>query len=183
MKRSILFLLLLFFITLPQFVYAQTSPTATSSPTPVTIEYNMPYPGLLPDNPLYGLKVLRDRLISFFISDPLKKSSFDLLQADKRLEGAYYLQKKGRKGDDLVATTVSKAENYFDQSIKEVQQATSMGEDTNPQVDRLRTAALKHRQIITQMKATASDSLQAKLQRELNRVVSFTKMLETVAKQ
>ncbi|HSW97310.1 MAG TPA: hypothetical protein VLF89_05800, partial [Candidatus Saccharimonadales bacterium] len=34
------------------------------------IQYDLPYPGLLPDNPLYSLKVLRDKIVEFFISDP-----------------------------------------------------------------------------------------------------------------
>src|SRR5690242_14285884 len=102
MKKLLWLLPLLFLITIPQLIYAQTPSSDTpqpetrqplaETPTPVTNDYTMPYPGLLPDSPLYSLKVFRDRVISFFISDPLKRSSFDLLQADKRLEGAYYLQ-------------------------------------------------------------------------------------------
>src|SRR5438309_421306 len=55
------------------------------TPSPVSISYQLPYPGMLPDNPLYFLKVIRDGVWSFLLSNPLKKADFDLLQADKRV--------------------------------------------------------------------------------------------------
>lgn len=196
MRKLLWILPLLLLITLPHLVYAQisptdtVSPTATTTPTQATLDYTMPYPGLLPDNPLYSLKVFRDRVISFFISDPLKRSSFDLLQADKRLEGAYYLQKKGlsagRQGkqyDSLVGTTTSKAENYFDEAIQQIKQAKSMGEDINPQLGTLRAADQKHTQLITQMMPSASSSLQQNLQQQMKRLSDFDKMLSALSKE
>ena len=180
-----LLLPLLILLTFPQRMYAQeTAPVAQQvTPTPIAVDYTLPYPGLLPDNPLYSLKVLRDRLISFFISDPLKRSSFDLLQADKRLEAAYYLQKKGKQYDDLVGTTVSKAENYFDDSVQQVKVAKSMGEDVNPQLGTQRTAVLKHQQVIGQMRQTAGSKLQQNLDRELGRLANLEKMVDGLLKE
>src|SRR5260370_38981843 len=68
--------------------------TATDSSK---MDYQLPYPGILPDNPLYELNALRDRIYGFLISDPLKKSEFDLLQADKRLAVGISLFNKGKK--------------------------------------------------------------------------------------
>lgn len=166
-------------------MYAQNSgsQSAVISPTPSSVDYTMPYPGLLPDNPLYTFKVFRDRLVSFFISDPLKKSSFDILQADKRLEGALYLQKKGSNYEELVGTTVSKAENYFDQSINAAKQAKSMGEDTHSQLDRLHTAALKHEQIITQMMRGGSPTFKQNLQHQMDRLMNLDKMVNALSKE
>lgn len=185
MKKLVFLLPLLFLLTFPQLQYAQTSGSgsAAASPTPISVDYTLPYPGLLPDNPLYSLKVFRDRIISFFISDPLKRSAFDLLQADKRLEGAYYLQKKGNQYDGLVGSTVSKGENYFNDAVQQVKLAKSMGEDVSSQLGRLRTAALKHRQIIGQMMQGATGKLQQNLQHERTRVVDFEKMVDTLSKE
>lgn len=185
MKKLIFLLPLLFLIAFPQLSLAQTpSPDSMNpTPTPITVDYTMPYPGLLPDSPLYSLKVFRDRIISFFISDPLKHSSFDLLQADKRLEGAYYLQKKGSQYDSLVGTTVSKAENYFDEAMQQVKLAKSMGEDTNPQVGTLHAADLKHTQIIMEMMTHASPLLQQNLQQQIKRLGDFEKMLNVLSKE
>jgi hypothetical protein len=58
---------------------------ATGSASIENVEYYLPYPGLLPDNPLYYLKAIRENIQKFFISDPLRKAQFDLLQANKTL--------------------------------------------------------------------------------------------------
>jgi hypothetical protein len=59
-------------------------------------EYILPYPGMLPTNPLYIVKALRDKFIIFLITDSIKKAEFYLLQSDKHLSSAMYLfpQKK-----------------------------------------------------------------------------------------
>ena len=61
-----------------------TGAAAVMTPTP-TPNYLLPYPGMLPDNPLYMLKAMRDRVINFLIADSQKKAEFYLLQSDKRL--------------------------------------------------------------------------------------------------
>src|SRR5260370_21185893 len=102
--KKILFLLLLAAI-FPSLALAQTPSTsdamATSTPAANMVEYNLPYPGLLPDNFLYPLKTFRDKIISFFISDPLKKASFDVLQSDKRIAAAQALEKEEKGKDSL----------------------------------------------------------------------------------
>src|SRR3989344_3906165 len=47
--------------------------------------YVLPYPGMLPDSPLYKIKVLRDKVTAYLISDPQKKAEFYLLQTDKQM--------------------------------------------------------------------------------------------------
>ncbi|MBF8250036.1 MAG: LPXTG-motif cell wall anchor protein, partial [Candidatus Levybacteria bacterium] len=74
--------------------FAKSDLAAAQTATPSSnqeVNYELPYPGLLPDSPLYFLRVTRDKLVSFLISDPLKKAEFDLLQADKRLNAGIYL--------------------------------------------------------------------------------------------
>ena len=99
------------YLLAPVSSYAQT-PVASPSPSPI-IDYPLPYPGILPDNPLYLMKALRDRVVSIVISDPLKKAQFDLLMADVRLNAAQYLFAKGEEKYSLAETTISKGENYF----------------------------------------------------------------------
>lgn len=52
----------------------------------VTIEYMLPFPGILPDHPLYFFKTLRDMIIEKMITNDIKKAEFYILQADKRLQ-------------------------------------------------------------------------------------------------
>jgi hypothetical protein len=190
MKKMLILLPLLFLLVFPQAQYAEdSSMSATVSPTPMQVNYNLPYPGILPDNPLYVLKVFRDRLISFFISDPLKKSAFELLQADKRLQAAFYLEKKdlsigrqGSKEDELVGSTLSKGENYFEESLTSIKAAKQMGEDVNPQITRLQSAAVKHMLVIEDMQLSASPALQKVLSQQRRRLESFEKMVSALAK-
>ena len=77
--------ILLLFLSVPVVVFAQDSGTQAAGLVPSPINYPLAYPGILPDNPLYPLKMLRDRIVFFLINDPFKKAEFNLLQADKRL--------------------------------------------------------------------------------------------------
>ncbi len=53
--------------------------------TPTVVNYKLPYPGMLPDNKLYILKVLRDKLMLALIQDPQSKAQYYLNLANKEL--------------------------------------------------------------------------------------------------
>jgi len=150
-----------------QKAFAQSTPSAQI----INVQYDLPYTGLLPDNPLYFLKALRDNLVGLLITDPVKKSDYDLLMADKRLSGAAALLSKGE--DDLAITTLSKSGNYFYQAIEKVKDAKRQGENINDVVSRLTAASLKHQQIIFQMINSANKNTKGTLGAALNRVESF----------
>ncbi len=159
MKRLLTLFIILFFILGVKSVYAQVSPepsvselkipSATQTANNTAVQYDLPYPGILPDNPLYFLKVVRDNLLGLFITDPLKKASYDLLMANKRLVSARGLIDEGKT--DLAITTLSKSGNYFDQAISKAYEAKNQGEDANPVLSNLITAAKKHQEVIEQM--------------------------------
>lgn len=75
------------------------------------VVYDLPYPGILPDNPLYSIKAFRDKLQEFFTRDNLKKADLYLHLSDKRAAMAQLLSKKGKH--QLAITTLSKGEKYF----------------------------------------------------------------------
>jgi hypothetical protein len=60
------------------------------------LEYVLPYPGILPDHPLYFLKSMRDVIVNALISDPVKKAEFALLRSDKFIGMGTALAQKGR---------------------------------------------------------------------------------------
>lgn len=123
------------------------------------VQYDLPYPGLLPDNPLYPFKVFRDRVVAFFISDPVKKADDALLQADKRMNASIYLANEKKVNEDLISSTMSKAINYFEQTIVEVKLAKEQGADMKSFVQRMDTASQKYHTVILQLKTKASDKL------------------------
>lgn len=113
-----------------------------------SVEYEFPYPGILPDHPLYFLKMVRDRIIDVLISDPLKKAEFNLLQADKRLNAGVYLLNKDKSKSALAHSTISKGENYFEEAIKNVKEAKKQGMETSDILRRLSDSSYKHQEVL-----------------------------------
>lgn len=110
------------------------------------IEYNLTYPGLLPDHPLYAIKTLRDRMLEWLTRDNIKKIHLYLLLSDKRLTMGKTLIEKGN--NQLGITTFSKGEKYL------LLAATTMvtlksHQDLPPGLsDKLALAARKHDEVI-----------------------------------
>lgn len=186
MKKLIFLTLLLFLIVFPKSVVfaddsttsATVSPTATPAPN-----YTLPYPGILPDNPLYILKTIRDNIVVFFISDPVKKSSFYLLQSDKRLEASWYLLKKAPKDGPLAFTTLSKSTNYLEMAVAQAKQAKTNGLDVSALNGKLKDAVSVHQQIVKDM-ATLPGANKRELAGEEQRLADIAKsVLEFSAKQ
>lgn len=73
--------------------------------------YDLPYPGILPDNPLYLVKMVRDRLLDWATRDNIKKAQLYLLYTDKRAASAILLSKKGKNSSAI--STLTKGEKYF----------------------------------------------------------------------
>lgn len=149
------------------------------SPTPTPIKYELPYPGLLPDSPLYFLKTARDRIINFLIADPLKKAEFNLLQADKRLQAGVYLFKKQGK-ERLAESTISKGENYFEQAIREVEQAKKQGRDTIPILGKLSLAVKKHQEVLKELENKAPADVKRSIALLREKVVNFEKQVNSL---
>lgn len=120
------------------------------------IEYYLPYPGgVLPDNPLWEAKALRDRVWYLITTDQGKKADLLLLFADKRLNTAILLFEKREPEIGLI--TLSKAEKYLEAaSLKEIENRKE-GLDTTEFLVRLSTAALKHYEIIQNIVELAPD--------------------------
>lgn len=122
---------------------------------PQSTEYTLPYPGILPDNPLYALKMLRDRVVGYLISDPVKKAEFNLLQADKRLASAIGLMDKGGK-TALSEETLSKGANYFEEALNKAREAKEQGMDVADIERRLASSARKHVAVLMDMQTELS---------------------------
>ncbi|MDO8609469.1 MAG: DUF5667 domain-containing protein [bacterium] len=108
--------------------------------------YNLPYPGILPDNPLYFVKIIRDRITEFAIRDNSKKAEFYLLTSDKRVAMAQALSKKGK--DKMAIETYSKSEKYFLMIPPLVKESKKQGVGpTSGFIDILKLSNSKHREV------------------------------------
>lgn len=158
MKKLLLFFVCLIFLVKP--VYAG-------------VEYNLPYPGLLPDSPLYFLKVARDNITVFFLRDEKQKAFYYLFLSDKRLAAGEVLFNTGQK--KLGGVTVLKAQEYYrwaaDLTVKIKNQELT---------EKMVVAGAKHREVISLLQAksdkTSADNLQKALldaQNSQNRVMEL----------
>lgn len=183
--KKILFTLFfsLFFFSNVSFSFAQeVSPVGVMNESSLSaknksVEYALPYPGLLSDSPLYFLKVLRDKFQEVFISSPAIKADFYLLQADKRLYEGRLLFDKGISKYSLSESTISKAENYFEKGISQLQTAKNQKLDVNSLIQKYRLSSSKHEEVIRDMIGKSSGDVKSGLSYSQKRVLQLRKTL------
>jgi hypothetical protein len=137
------------------------------------IEYQLPYPGILPDHPLYFLKVARDRILDFLTRDHLKKTELYLLFSDKRINMALLLSKKGLW--KLMISTASKGEKYALKMTEVLRTAKKQGEAAgNDFLLKAKLSNEKHREILENLlKETPQGERQ-----ELKNVLELNKQIK-----
>lgn len=181
LKKILFFLLTLVLSTLiTTTANAQETGTDPVQELEPVVSYDLAYPGLLPDHPLYFLKAARDRIQSFFISDPVKKAQFDLLQADKRVMASYFLIQKGQDKVDLAQSTFSKAANYFEEAIGKTNAAKTQGVNIDELAGKLLTANKKHQEILGNIQKQLSKTDKNKFAAEAERLKDFQKKVNNL---
>lgn len=163
------------------FSFAQTitlsaSESATPDIQPAVIQYDFPYPGILPDHPLYIVKVARDHLVGFLINDPIKKAEFNLLQSDKKIFAAQLLFEKDE--DSLAAETLSKSNNYMHHAISDAKKAQNVKKTAaNDVIGKIGISIDKHQQAIEILLKEDTNEKQS-IQGELDRLQTIKKYYE-----
>lgn len=143
------------------------------------VSYELAYPGMLPDNPLYFLKTFRDAVVKFLISDPLKKAEFNVLTANKRAYASLLLAEK--KETDLAIETISKSNNYLHEAAVSLSEAKKKKMDINSILDNLDKSVKKHRQVFSQqIMPIIPENMTEDLERELNRLSEIEKLVNAL---
>lgn len=171
----------LFFITINVSNLSYAQETQSTGSAVEQINYELAYPGILPDSPLYFLKAIRDRLISILINDSLKKAEFDLLTSDKKANAAWYLASKGGK-TSLVVDTFSKSNNYFSEGIGMAQESKRMGRDVSMVLQNMRQAVEKHQEVLKKLQEKLPISVGQQLLAEEKRLSDFEKSVKELSK-
>jgi hypothetical protein len=162
----ILFLTYFFQIT----VFAQNNTSESSASAKV--EYILPYPGALPDSPIYFLKALRDRLVSYLINDPLKKAEFNLLTSDKRANAALYLA--DHKKYELSITSFSKSTNYFIEGVAKLKEAIDLEKDGKDVLERMKLAVVKHQEVLQSIGERSPKEFTSVIEYETKRLIGIS---------
>lgn len=152
---------------------ATNSPALSQDKSETKTEYNLPYPGILPDNPLYFLKALRDKIVSVLVSDPLKKAQFNLLTSDKRINASLMLVNKGK--GKLAIDTLSKSNNYFHTAVSSADTAKRAGQNIDIVLHNLENSIIKHQEVLSMIQKKAGREFSGQLQSEKARMLEFEK--------
>lgn len=113
-------------------------------------EYYLPYPGILPDHPLYWLKMVRDRIILELTSEPVGRAKKLLFYADKRINAAKALAEGNQP--ELAVATAQKAEKYLERAMTQTETAANQGLKVEELYRQLREAASKHEEVLEGIK-------------------------------
>lgn len=124
-------------------VSATPVPTITSQPQ---IEYFLAYPGVLPDSPLYKIKMLRDKVWLWLTTDVVRKAELFLLYADKRI-GAGKVLVEGNQVP-LGISTLTKGVKYLERAIEQTKEAKTKGKKVDSLEKNIKNASLKYEEIL-----------------------------------
>lgn len=144
--------------------------TLTPTPKP-EIDYYLPYPGILPDHPLYSLKAVRDRIWLWLTTDLVRKAQLMTLFADKRL-GAGRVLIEGNK-ISLGLSTLEKGEKYLERAVGQLEEAKKAGKDIKEVGGGLSLALQKHEEVLTRL----GDKLIGEEKAALEKLLDYPKNL------
>jgi len=139
------------------------------------VDYYLPYPGILPDHPLYWLKMFRDRLMLLLTQDPQVKLEKLMVYADKRLGAAKVLIEGGKV--QLGITTATKGEKYLEQVVSQWQILKKANKTTLETKERLNKEFAKHKEILTDLLKKVPDQNKAVMESLLEKVNNFYNQL------
>jgi len=125
--------------------------------TKESVDYPLPYPGIMIDNPLYALKNLRDKIMELLIMDPVKKVEFYILQSDKDWNAGIFLDAKNETA--LAVQTLTRGNTFSRSAITIAQTQGEQGKEV-PQyvIDRLRNSLAKHEEIVSDLISKSEES-------------------------
>lgn len=133
-------------VTSPERVFPSDEALVVDDPAMTKVEYYLPYPGMLPDNPMYRLKAVRDKVGLLLSRGGLTRANKELLYADKRIGAAQVLVEGGKAG--LGVSTATKAEKYLEKAANRVINLSREGKDVKSMLMTLSNASSKHAEIL-----------------------------------
>ncbi len=145
------------------------------------VNYELAYPGMLPDNPFYVLKVIRDGVVKMLINDPFKRAKFSLLNSDKRIFAGKLLLDKGK--DALALETIEKSNNYLDdalRAVRDLKKQSPKSPDTEPFLQQLKTAVKKHKEFMEDMTPFVDAKLTDRFSGQKGRLENVRKTVESM---
>jgi hypothetical protein len=130
----------------------ELTPTPTSAP-----EYILPYPGVMPDNPLYFLKSIRDSIMEWLITDPGRKIDYYILQSDKQLNSGIMLGLANKKA--LVPKVMSESLLAMKKAVDLASTSTNLTREMKlGAADKIERSLGKHEQVLGELLDKAAET-------------------------
>lgn len=145
---------------------AEQKETQQSTPSAI-IQYDLAFPGMLPDSPFYKIKVLRDKISLALTQDPMKRIDFYLRQTDKGILASAMLVDKNNIA--LAKETALKAEHNYTMLTYELAKLKERPQDKI--FEKIKKAALKHQEVL----ASLAKRVKKEDQETFNTVINFSK--------
>jgi hypothetical protein len=124
-------------------------------------DYVLPYPGMLPDHPLYLVKMIRDRIREWTAFSPESKAELYLVLANKRIGAAQVLVEGGKS--ELGISTAEKGYLYQSKAVYALSEMKLQGKEVGAVGNELEQAIDKHSQILVEINPKVSDQDKPKL--------------------
>ena len=150
----------------------EVQPLVSSESSVPKLNYYLAYPGILPDQPLYKIKMIRDRIWLWLTVDVVDKSDLLLLYADKRL-GAGKVLVEGNK-INLGIATLWKGEKYLDQAADLVLASKAKGTPINNVSEKIKNSSLKHEEILLELK----EKVNGEGKTELEKIIGYLQEIQ-----
>lgn len=160
--------LLVCLLSIPSFFYFyfSTQPAFAGSTSDQQINYELPYPGILPNNPLYSVKSARDSIMQWMMRDNIKKAQLRLQISDKNVRGAQMLLKE--KDYERAEKILRNGEQIFEKAIEDALNAKEQGASpTSEFKEKLKISNLKHREVIHEIIESVPPSERSAFQESL----------------
>lgn len=143
------------------------------------VEYVLPYPGILPDHPLFAMKMLRDWIFERLINDPFRKTEFYILQADKRLSMALAFMDNVKPEGALAAAT--DAQEFMDKALALASSQHAAGQQVPGHIlDRFERSIAKHMEVIGGLTLQGEEQTRASYRAILDAFKTFAKDAEAL---
>jgi hypothetical protein len=160
-------LLFLFIIIVPPFFYFYNY-SQTMQPKETPVSYELAYPGILPNHPLYVFKQIRDGFIEFVTRDQMKKAHLHLQMSDKMTRSAQIILQGDKNSTTLAFDQLKKGEEYFEKTLADIKTSGQQGVKPLPEfINQLKLSQAKHKEVIENIKSS-TPVLSVKLQHILD---------------
>jgi len=120
--------------------------------------------------------MLRDKIVSIFITDPVKQVEFNLLTADKQLNMGIFLSEKGK--EELAQKTVLGSEKHLYSAAEQFVVIAGKEEGVGVLQDQLKRSVLKHKEVVTQLKNKAASEYKTSYQEALDLIQKSQEKLQ-----